>query len=337
LRVRIVSSGHIRMALSLVRNTLFCLPFVGLALFIAAMALGPARYKLTLYQFFFNEGFWLALPYAIIALATAVAALRVRRWGSAALCLLLAFAAGFAFYARYVEPSNIVVREQTIQVGAPLRVAFIADLHIGLFDKAARMQQITDELNRLNVDVVAVGGDWSYEPTSPLVELLAPIAKSRHRVIAVLGNHDEGLPGMRVVEELDAALKTLGVENIEGKLVEVNGVQIAGIGDRFANKDKLPAFDPNSPPHFVLGHNPDSVDRLQGTPIRLLLAGHTHGGQINLPFLTEAILSRFTVGKYKRGLYTQGKHSVFVTAGLGTVGLPLRLFQSPVIDVINLR
>jgi uncharacterized protein len=325
------------MNLSIARTALFYFPIVCFAVFAAAMVLGPNEYKMTAYRVFFNQGFSLAVPYSIAAIATAVCAGRMRRWGTLLFALIMALSAAVAFYARFIEPKRIVVREHSIEVGVALRIAFIADMHIGFFDDKSRMQQIVSELNRLNVDVVAVGGDWTYEPQAPLFELLAPIAQSRHRVIAVLGNHDEGMPGMRVVDELHAALTQLKVENVEGKVVEVKNVRIAGIGDRFAQKDKLPDFDPSKSPHLVLGHNPDSIDRLKETSIRLLLAGHTHGGQINVPILTEYILARFTEGRYKQGLYTQGKRQVFVTAGLGTVGLPLRLFQPPVIDIINLR
>lgn len=325
------------MNLSTARTTLFYFPIACFAAFVAAMFLAPDVHKITVYRTFFIEGFWLTFPYMMATLATAVVAARARRWGTCCFVSVLFLAACVVFYARYIEPRRVVVKEQTIDIGVPLRIAFIADLHIGIFDRAPRVQQIVDELNRLDVDLVAVGGDWTDEAQAPLIELLAPIARCRHRVIAVLGNHDEGMPGIRVVEELKAALTQLGVENIEGKIVEVKQVRIAGIGDRFAKKDKLPDFNPSSPPHLVLGHNPDSIDQLQNTPIQLLLAGHTHGGQINLPILTDYILRRFTDGKYKQGLYSRGEKKVFVTAGLGTVGLPLRLFQPPVIDVINLR
>jgi uncharacterized protein len=336
-RVDFVEVTSNTMNLSAARTVLFYVPVVSLLLFLGLMIFGPNAHKLTVYRVFFNQGFMLAIPYAIAAFVTAGYALRANRWGTGVFVSVLALFALAAFYARYIEPSRIVIREQTIEVGVPIRVAFIADPHIGFFDGVERMQQIVDELNRLDVDVVAVGGDWTYEPQKPLIDLLAPIGKSRHRVIAVLGNHDEGMPGMRVVEELEAALRALRVENIEGKIIDIEGVRFAGIGDRFAQKDKLPVFDPTTVPHIVLGHNPDSIDRLRGTSIRLLLAGHTHGGQINLPILTERILARFTDGRFKCGLYRRGAHSVFVTAGLGTVGLPLRLFQPPVIDIINLR
>jgi uncharacterized protein len=272
------------MSLSSARTLLFYFPFVCLGCFILGMVLAPSKYKMLVYGVFFNQGFWLAVPYAIVAFATAVFAARARRWITFSFVSVLGLAGCIAFYARFIEPSRIVVREHTIEFGAPLRIAFIADPHIGFFDGKARMQQIVDALNGLNVDVVAVGGDWSYEPTEPLVDLLAPIAASRHRVIAVMGNHDEGMPGMRVAAELEVALKALKVELIEGRTVDVKGIQFVGLGDRFADKDKVPPLAESSMRLVALGHNPDSIDRLRGTPIRLLLAGHTHGGQINVPF-----------------------------------------------------
>ncbi len=325
------------MNLAIARSTLVFFPMICVALFVALMAFGPAAQKLNIYGFFFNVCFWLTIPYAVIAIVTGWLAARAGRWATCIFVLILALLATIAFYSRFVEPKRIVIREHTLQVGTSLRIAFIADMHIGFFDGKERVQQIVDELNRLQVDVVAVGGDWTYEPTEPLTELLSPLAQLKHRIVAVLGNHDEGLPGMRVVEQLEPALRQLRVELIEGKIVIIDGVRIAGIGDRFAEKDKLPLFEVANTPHVVLGHNPDSIDRLHGTKIPLLLAGHTHGGQINVPIFTDWILSRFTNGKYKEGLYSDGNYRVFVTAGLGTVGLPLRLFQPPVIDIINLR
>jgi uncharacterized protein len=66
-----------------------------------------------------------------------------------------------------------------------------------------------------------------------------------------------------------------------------------------------------------------------------LLAGHTHSGQINIPFATAHVLKKSTQGGLKRGLYPMGKRQEFVTSGLGVVGLPLRLFQPPPIVVIT--
>jgi uncharacterized protein len=318
-------------------NLLWIVPPILVAGFLFVVNVLPRAQKIEAYRFFFTEVFWLAVPYALIALIGFVIACRARRGWMAlgtSLALLLAMS---ATYARFIEPEQIMVRESAMQVGAPLRVALISDLHIGLFQGRARVQQIVEALNGLDVDVVLVAGDWTYEPREPLVELLAPLAQSRHRILSVPGNHDEEMPGPPLAAELRAALIAHRVESIEGKVVNVKGINFVGVGDRWAHKDLVAPLAVSQAPFIALAHNPDSIDRLANTPIRTLLAAHTHGGQINLPFATARVLKGATRGNFKRGLYSMGERQVFVTSGMGVVGLPLRLFQPPAIDLITLN
>jgi uncharacterized protein len=335
--MRAASSSSSRFPYLRLINSLWIVPPILVAGFLFAVNILPRAQKIEAYRFFFTEVFWLAVPYGLIALAGLAVAYRARRrWMvlGTSFALLLAVS---AIYARFVEPERIVVRESEVQVGAPLRVALISDLHIGLFQGRSRMQQIVDALNRLDIDVVLVAGDWTYEPCEPLIELLAPLAQLRHRVLSVPGNHDEEMPGPPLAAELRAALIAHRVEPIEGKVVNVRGINFVGVGDRWAHKDMVVPLVASRAPFVALAHNPDSIDRLANTPVRTLLAGHTHGGQINLPFATARVLKGATKGNFKRGLYPRGERQIFVTSGMGVVGIPLRLFQPPVIDVLTLN
>jgi uncharacterized protein len=88
---------------------------------------------------------------------------------------------------------------------------------------------------------------------------------------------------------------------------------------------------------LLLTHNPDSYYSLPSLkqPF-VLLAGHTHGGQVNLPVVTEKILKIVTQQGYQRGLYSLHQNNqLFVTSGIGMVGLPLRFGMPPMIDVLQ--
>jgi uncharacterized protein len=312
-------------------------PFVAVAAFLAAMRWLPRESKLEAYRFFFTEMFWLAIPYTLVALACIVWSLRLRKWFDAIVVFAALAVAALACYGRLIEPNQLYVKETTIEIGSKARIALISDLHVGLFQGRDRAQQVVDALNKLDVDAVLVAGDWTYEPNTPVAELLSPFSKCRHRVLSVPGNHDEEMPGPPLAAELRAALIQNKVTPIEGTVDRVRDIQVIGMGDRWAQKDRIPRFLDTSLPTIALAHNPDSVDKLKNTDVKLLLAGHTHGGQINIPLLVDWALRGATEGNFKQGLYRRSKQQVYVSSGLGMIGIPLRLFQPPVIDVINLR
>lgn len=241
--------------------------------------------------------------------------------------------------ARFIEPNLITVQHSALGLGVPARIALVSDTHLGLFHGPGFLQRVVEQLNELDVDAVLIAGDHTYLPDRPLDELMAPWAKSRHPVYAVLGNHDEQRPGPPLADALRAALRRHGVRLVEGRWVDLGGWSLAGLGDRYAGRDDPQAVFASPPhqPRVVLAHNPDSVLRLPPGSAALLLAGHTHGGQIRFPGLFRLHLRNATAGGFDRQLYTVTPVPVFVTTGLGESHLPLRLFNPPVIDVLDLR
>jgi predicted MPP superfamily phosphohydrolase len=272
----------------------------------------------------------------------------VRSWGlgrrtnSAVTLAALALCAG-ATWARFIEPNTLQVRETTLGSACGVKVALISDLHMGLYMREADMLRLVDRLNSLKVDAVLVAGDWTYEPSHDLRRIFAPMAGVKHPVLSVLGNHDEERPGPPLKQELLAALAAAHVESIDGRRVPLGQCELEGLGDLYAHSAErhLQALSAQ-PSHFapdhrvVLAHNPDTAFLLKPGYAATLLAAHTHGGQIDLPFFTARLLAGITRGGFRRGVYQTPTTRLFVTSGVGIDKLPMRFRVPPTIDVLGL-
>ena len=284
------------------------------------------------------SGMWLLGP---LLLALLVVAWRRRRqwqrrswvrWG-AGVCVVALF-----LHMRFVERQWIVERHTTLDLGFTARIALISDLHVGLYTDDGFVDRIVDRLNAIDVEAVLVAGDWTYEPTRPLPELLAPFARLRHLALSVPGNHDEQAPGPPIAKPLRDTLVSLGIKPIEGSHHRMPGWTVVGLGDRRAGKDDLTPLRtaPRDQPIVVLMHEPDSAVRIPAGMAKLALAGHTHGGQVRLPFV--GALMNSSVYPFDRGLHTNiAAVPTFVTSGLGDSIQPIRLLNPPVIDVLTVR
>jgi uncharacterized protein len=316
--------------------TLLCVPFAVLFVFLIGVRLFSRELRLDAYYLFFAYVLWLLFPYTAFATYCTFREFSARRTFNGVAAAIATIGSIVALYGFYVEPSRLLVRETTISFERPARFALVSDLHVGMYQNEKQVAKLVRALNQLDIDAVLVAGDWTYEPRQPLAQLLEPFAHCRHRVFSVPGNHDEERPGPNLRTELRSALIKHGVTPIEGTARDFNGIQIVGLGDRWAGKDYVPEFDPKLPT-IALAHNPDSIAQLTGTPIGLLLAGHTHGGQIDLPLFSLWKLKGITREGFVRGLYDRYGKRVFVTSGTGMTSIPMRLFQPPVIDIVNLR
>lgn len=251
-------------------------------------------------------------------------------------------------YARFIEPHLVRVdyrqyklsqEDQTFQ--QPFKVALIADLHIGLFSGHERqLKTIVRKINAQKPDIVVVAGDWTYEPENKLAEELAVLKEIEAPVYSVNGNHDEQYPGPPIQDLLAHALKVNHVMDIEGQMVEFDDFRLIGVGDLWAGKTDMRSMPllPQDKPWLILSHNPDTVDmvpRLASRP--LMLAGHTHGGQVQLPWVTSYVMKKVSILGHKRGLYQHENADVFVSVGTGMVGVPFRFCVPPTIDIIELH
>ena len=250
-------------------------------------------------------------------------------------------------YARFIEPHIVQVKHHQYRLHPdreftkPIKLAVVADMHVGLFSGHERqLKTIVKKLNLQQPDLVVVAGDWTYEPENRLVQELAILREIHAPVYSVPGNHDEQYTGPPIQALLKQALEHNDVIDIEGKIVEFDEFRLIGVGDLWAGKANMRYMPelPQDKPWLILSHNPDTVDMVPELPTRpLMVSGHTHGGQIELPWITNYIMKRVSILGHKKGFYTHEHADVFVTVGTGMVGVPFRFRVPPTIDIIELK
>lgn len=284
----------------------------------------------------------------------------LRRAAAAALASGAAGGLGSLVAARICgTPEQEVAVPNLPRAFAGLRVALVADTHFGAWVPASYLRQVMAEVNAVRPDLIVLLGDYlthrwvrrgnkalgrggDPEPArvqaaaDTLAGLSAPLG-----VYFVLGNHDywEGGPLMA------AALRGHGYTDLDnaGVWLERGGerLRLGGIEDMWEARPNLPLAAGDVRPgecFILLTHNPDFAE-LGGRDSRLslLLAGHTHGGQVVLPWIGPPILPTMTGKRYASGLCRGPVCPVFVTRGVGTIFPPVRFRCPAEVPILTLR
>jgi uncharacterized protein len=216
------------------------------------------------------------------------------------------------------------------------RIAHLSDLHIGSIDRRDEAIEWAHAANALKPDAIVVTGDILTTGTAyhdDAVDVLGTLA-ARDGVYACLGNHD--------YYNESALCRALGERNVRvlrNEGVAIGELYVAGVEDMWRGSPDLPAAlsGRGDRPVVLLAHNPNYFPNAQEAGVALTLSGHTHAGQLAIPFMvSRATLSHF-VTRWPAGLFRDGDSQIFVHAGLGTTGPAIRLGAAPEIVEIVLR
>ncbi len=247
----------------------------------------------------------------------------------------------------FLEAKWCRIRRATVtlpNLGRPFEgvtVAFVSDVHHGPFVPRGYVRSIVSMTNSLKPDIIALGGDYCYRGAkyiAPALEELSRLQAPMGR-FAVLGNHDHWDGLNESIAGLEAAkiplLRNTGVWLEKGDA----RLRIGGVGDLWCDGQSMNAALGDATTKdatLILSHNPDTAETVRDPRVGLMLSGHTHGGQVIVPFYGAPIVTSAYGQKYLNGLTRAPGYNVFISRGVGTVGPPCRVFCRPEIVLLTL-
>ena len=256
------------------------------------------------------------------------------------------------FYGRL----NLEVAPQTIRLPRlprafeGFRICQLSDIHIGPFMTAEQIRKYADIANAQKADMIVLTGDFvTFDPNTqgPVVDALRGL-RAPFGVYGSLGNHDAWA---RVEDSITGLFRQVGIRILRGtnvpiaaqseslNLIGVDFQSRHGFGPSPAVPHLLGNIEGIVDPHRVnilLSHNPDTFDRAAQLGVDLSLAGHTHGGQAALEFISPELAPSRLITPYVAGWFRKPGGQLYVNRGIGTVFVPIRIGAPPEITVYSL-
>lgn len=252
-------------------------------------------------------------------------------------------------YAILLEPSRLVVQEVELlsakYAGPDLRIGLVTDIHVNSAHVPPdRVAEIASQLNEAKPDLILMPGDFvaghdalvnrSDKFNANVATGLAHLSNLNAPAFATIGNHDVWWDKERTAKLLGDA----GVLVLDNKAVNIKGLCIVGLADYLTGSPDRSAYsgcDPDSS-IVVFTHSPDAWQSFRSDTV-LALAGHTHGGQVNLPIIGRRVNAIELGPEHSYGFSRIGGVDMFVSAGVGTSMLPIRFRAPPEIVILTLK
>ncbi|MCR8929353.1 metallophosphoesterase [Priestia megaterium] len=256
-------------------------------------------------------------------------------------------------YAKYIEPRRLqIVRHTITSKNIPksfngIKILQFSDIHLGLSYDLLQLEQLMVTINNLKPTLILFTGDLMDVPNEyPHPERIPPILQRLQAPLgkyAIYGNHDHGGYGTNIYKQAieDAGFRLLVNEVDTVFMPDKSYIHICGLDDiMLGNPQYEGTLGQLQPDIFSIAmiHEPDVAVKAAPFPVDLQLSGHSHGGQIQIPFYGPLITPPFgTV--YPEGMYEVGdsKMKLYVNRGLGTTRIPFRFLATPEITLFTLQ
>ncbi|MFP4164973.1 MAG: metallophosphoesterase [Chitinispirillaceae bacterium] len=243
----------------------------------------------------------------------------------------------------WMEEKTYVISDSDIPVSFEgMTVVFLTDIHHGPYFSRSRIRTLVDRVNRLEPDIVLLGGDYVEghpKYIEPCFEELSRL-RAAYGVYGVLGNHDHW-QGAQASREAMARAKIKSIDNAAFWVDKGDErIKIGGVGDHCEDVQHLePTVSDVSADDFtvLVTHSPDYIEEMENNKVDLAFAGHTHGGQVTFFGLFAIKLVTDYGEKYRTGLVSTRGVKTIVSNGIGMTNLPIRFFARPQIVIAVLK
>lgn len=252
---------------------------------------------------------------------------------------------GMPLYAFFIEPKMIITHRYTVGSNdgqKAVKVVQLSDIHIQKKYPVAQLEKIVTKVNNENPDIILFTGDLfdNYATYGPVEEVITALKRLKAPLgkYAVWGNHDYGGGAAHIYPEVLAAADFHLLENsgVTIPLSNEKSIYIGGLDDSVLGNSSVEDTLANRQSDYtiLLSHEPDKADDVLNQNIQLLLSGHSHGGQVKLPFFR---IKNVKAEKYFEGFYhLENDTTLYVNTGLGTTKIPARFGVPPEIAVFDL-
>lgn len=258
---------------------------------------------------------------------------------------------GGGYYAHDIEPKWLEIKH--LYISHPLipngfngiKMAQFSDTHLGFQFQLNDLQAIVEKINQLDPDIVLFTGDLMDAPNeykeqdkipSVLNQLKAPLGK-----FSIYGNHDHGGYGSEIYREIMEKSNFTMLQNEWAKvsLLSTEEIYLAGVDDAALGKPdfkKATSGIPKGVFTIMLSHAPDLADTASAYDIPYQISGHSHGGQVQIPFVGALVTPPYGQ-KYIDGTYEIDSLTLHVNRGLGTTRLPYRFLSRPELTIYEFQ